>query len=194
MDYLSKARYIEERALASGFLKGEAVRIKNSRPLRAIVRFSKWLRGAKVINTLITVSSTVIAYIHSYAALFIVAGASATLFAAFLLFALPVYAASYIAAGRSCAAEAKRITASGRPVRFVFLSEKLPERPFLLDTLGLFAESGEVYVVTDSISVGANGGKRRIINGVSYVHRAFYHRLKKELARAGYGGRITVVI
>lgn len=194
MDYLSIAKNIEERALAPGFFSGEAAWLKSRRPFAAVIGFAKWLRGVRFINAAVRAVSAVLIFVQSYAVVLVIASAAATLSAAFLLLALPVFAAAYLTSGKRCRREAKALAGSRRPVCFVFLSKKLSDRPFLRRTLEALSEENEIYVVTGNVSVGVNGGKRRIASGISYVHRVFYHRLKKELERAGYEGRVTVVI
>ena len=194
MDYLSKAKNIEQLALARGFFSGEAAWLKSKKPFAAVSKALKWLKSVKIINVIVKAVSAAVVYIQSYALVFVLAGALATLSAAFLLLALPVLAAAYLSSLRSCRKEAARLSGTNRPVCFVFLPKKLSARPFARETLALLAEKNEVYVVTGSVSVGANGGKRSIGDGVSFIHRVYYHRLKRELAKRDFDSRITIVI
>lgn len=194
MDYLSKAKNIEQLALARGFFSGEAAWLKSKKPFTAVSKAIKWLKSVKIINVIVKAVSAAFVYIQSYALVFVLAGALATLSAAFLLLALPVLATAYLSSLSGCRKEAARISGISRPVCFVFLSKKLSMRPFARETLAFLAEKNEVYVVTGSVSVGVNGGKRKIGDGVSFIHRVYYHRLKKELTKRGFDRRVAIVI
>ncbi len=191
MDFLSKAKAAEARALADGYFSGEAAWLKTLRPLSLMIRFTKWLRGAKFINAVVSAVSTALVYIQSYALLLLFAGAAAVFFSAAVLLFLPALLASYVTAGRKCREDAKRLCADNRPVCFLFTRN---DRRVFTDTVSALAAENEVYVVTGGPVLGANGGRRRVKSHVSYVHRAFYHRLRKELGKAGYRGRTAVVI